>query len=543
MGILHGYLLDGSGSNLWTQSIARALCRLGETVHLVCQEPHPERFDFVARAVDYDASLRPRVLLDRRIDYPGRCILHKPALGGLLPVFVGDRYEEHDRVVPMPDLSDADIEDYVERNARALRRVVEENGVGVVLANHAVLMPTVAQRVAEARPLPFAIMPHGSAIEYVVKVDARYHRLAAAAFEGARRVFAVSPEIRDRLLGLFPGQRDLEGKTVPLGLGVDTELFSPVPRRSRPEEIRRLVETLRGAGAGRSPALVRDLRRRLRGSMSRAELLEAQAASTSYEGRLPDADCARKLSAIDWNNDAILIFVGRLIAVKGVHLLPVVMPSILERLPAARLLVVGHGPLRETLESLVWALESGEAELLRNILRWGELLEGRGRRGPFVHAQRYIEWLEARGALGGYLRAARVRRLSERVVFTGYLDHRRLRHLFPCGDVALFPSLVAEAGPLVFLEAMASGILPVGVAHGGIAASIDSVAPRLPGAVTAAMRLSADPGRTAADIVARVPRAVGLASRHGAALRRAAVERHDWESVAAAMLEALRGLR
>ncbi len=35
--ILHGYLLDGSGSNLWTQSIVRTQCRAGETVHLMCQ--------------------------------------------------------------------------------------------------------------------------------------------------------------------------------------------------------------------------------------------------------------------------------------------------------------------------------------------------------------------------------------------------------------------------------------------------------------------------------------------------------------------------
>ena len=28
--ILHGYLLDGSGSNLWTRSIVESLCRQGE---------------------------------------------------------------------------------------------------------------------------------------------------------------------------------------------------------------------------------------------------------------------------------------------------------------------------------------------------------------------------------------------------------------------------------------------------------------------------------------------------------------------------------
>ena len=54
IGILHGYLLEGSGSNLWTQSVLRAICRAGRTVHVMCQEPHPNRFDFVAQMIRYD---------------------------------------------------------------------------------------------------------------------------------------------------------------------------------------------------------------------------------------------------------------------------------------------------------------------------------------------------------------------------------------------------------------------------------------------------------------------------------------------------------
>lgn len=50
---LHGYLLDGSGSNLWTQAVARSLCRIGEDVHVVCQEREPHDFDFVAEARVY----------------------------------------------------------------------------------------------------------------------------------------------------------------------------------------------------------------------------------------------------------------------------------------------------------------------------------------------------------------------------------------------------------------------------------------------------------------------------------------------------------
>jgi hypothetical protein len=46
----------------------------------------------------------------------------------------------------------------------------------------------------------------------------------------------------------------------------------------------------------------------------------------------------------------------------------------------------------------------------------------------------------------------------------------------PCCDVAIFPSVVAEVGPLVFLEALASGAFPLGTYFAGMAASINSVA-------------------------------------------------------------------
>src|SRR5690606_39476579 len=53
LGIVHGYGFSGAGSNLWTRSVVRALCHLGHTVHVVCQESRPEAYDFVAEAISY----------------------------------------------------------------------------------------------------------------------------------------------------------------------------------------------------------------------------------------------------------------------------------------------------------------------------------------------------------------------------------------------------------------------------------------------------------------------------------------------------------
>ena len=43
--VWHGYLLSGTGSNIYTQALVREWARAGHDVTVFSQEPHPERFD------------------------------------------------------------------------------------------------------------------------------------------------------------------------------------------------------------------------------------------------------------------------------------------------------------------------------------------------------------------------------------------------------------------------------------------------------------------------------------------------------------------
>src|SRR6266487_5469949 len=198
--ILHGWLLEGSGSNLWTRSIVQSLCRRGETVHLMCQENHPDIYDFIGEARRYRLAGDVEKRFERDTPYQGRCILHQPELGETLPVFVWDKYEEYSRVVPMIELSDAEIEGYIERNIAVLSQIVAEYPITAIHANHVVLMSVVAQRVSERTGIPYSVMPHGSGIEYAAKKDARFLRYAADALSDARRVFVIGDEMRSRVL-------------------------------------------------------------------------------------------------------------------------------------------------------------------------------------------------------------------------------------------------------------------------------------------------------------------------------------------------------
>jgi len=531
--ILHGWLLEGSGSNLWTRSVVRSLCRMGETVHLVCQENHPDRYDFIAGAAVHRRDGTVDTILSRETQYPGKCYLHQPELDGTLPVFVWDKYEEYSRVVPMVDLPTSEIESYIERNVCVVSRLVRENGVSVIHANHAVLMPTVAERMVAAAGISFTVMPHGSDIEYAVKKDERFLGYASAAFEKASRIFVIGDEMRGRVLKVFAGVPGLEQKLSDLHLGVDTSDFEPLPRERRPGNIARLSQSLASLPRGKSIAQESEMLRRLPAVKDLGGLLEILMAASRYDGKRPDEAADQKVALIPWTRAPTLLFVGRLIAWKGIQSLVAALPLALDREPGLRTIVVGHGPLREAMEALIWALAAGRRDIVELIARNGGTLEGNGNvsggESALDDVRGFYDKLRNEARLDDYYATARRVLRSDSVIFTGYLTHTELRHLFPCCDVGVFPSVVREAGPLVFLEALASGCFPLGTYFGGMAASIDAVGEGIAPEIADIMKL--DPKNTVNDLARKIPLALEQAPRYRDTFARLARDRYDWSSV------------
>ena len=181
----------------------------------------------------------------------------------------------------------------------------------------------------------------------------------------------------------------------------------------------------------------------LQGEPELRRLEQALQRASNYDGRRPDTDLESKLAAIDWEKDKVLLFVGRLIAAKGLHSILAALPLILEAEPRTKLLVVGHGPMREVAEVLVAALAAGRRDWVELILQSGSILEG-GAARPLTEMRLFVDRLTTQGRLEPYLKIARQSMGSGCVIFTGYLTHRELRFLFPCCDAAVFPSVVAE---------------------------------------------------------------------------------------------------
>jgi spore coat protein SA len=116
-----------------------------------------------------------------------------------------------------------------------------------------------------------------------------------------------------------------------------------------------------------------------------------------------------------------ILYVGRLAAIKGVHVLIEAFSEILARNPRARLIIAGSS-----------------------------FFDG-ARRTPY---EAELAQLAAT--------------ISSAIVFTGYLPHTSLRFLYSACDVVVVPSLWQEPFGLVVLEAMASGTCVVASAVGGV---------------------------------------------------------------------------
>jgi glycosyltransferase involved in cell wall biosynthesis len=346
----HGYLLEGTGSNIYTQHIARAWGRLGHDVCLICQQRRAERFD-----------LGPRVRVVR------------PDIGPLLPTFVLDRYEGVE-ARHVADLTAAELARYTAANVAAIAAEIARAPVDLVLANHAIMGGPVAAA-ACGQGTPYAVKVHGSELEYAIRGRPRLAVIAREALAGAAAVFAGSGHIvavTEELLGEGAYRRAL--RIVPPG--VDTDGFAP--------------------GRGSLPALL--------------TLLEAGSVHASPDHpaeRAVDAGAAAGLAGLG----RFVLYFGKLMRQKGVHLLLDAWREVAPRHPGVGLVIVGFGDARAELEA---------------------------------------------NAPPG-------------VIFTGAMDHEQLQLLVPLAEAVVVPSVLPEAFGMVAAEAAACSVVPIVANHSGLA--------------------------------------------------------------------------
>jgi glycosyltransferase involved in cell wall biosynthesis len=551
--IFHGYLLDGTGSNVYNARLADALVRLGHEVHLLCQDRHPHEHTFVDAAGDWDAGvLRVSQLHDGPVEAEaeagavagagaarGRCTVYRPNIGGLLPVYVADRYEGIEARA-FPECSDDEIGRYIDANVAAVCELRGSVRPELALANHLVMGPVILARGLQGA-VPYAVKVHGSALEYVVKPHPeRFLGLAREGLQGARGVLVGSRHTAASLWRALDDDGSLARRTRLGPPGVDVQRFAPRQPEIAAAGVRALAAQLRRSAATSARATGH-------GEAQAIEHVEAQAiehgqARTASAFARDEHETAVALEQLRPDHDALVAFVGKLIVSKGADLLIASWPLVLERVPRARLVLVGFGAYRRALARLRDALADADMDTAREVALAGRSLESpsAGVR-PLRHLLAFLEGLRG-SERGRYLHAARAMR--ERVVFTGRLEHAELAQLLPACQAVVVPSTFPEAFGMVAAEAAACAALPISAAHSGLAEVSQELACNVPEQARAWLSFPVDDGAVralAACLLGWLTAPPELRAQTRSGLVGAVRERWSWDGVACGVIAAARG--
>lgn len=453
----HGWLLEGTGSNVYTAKVAEVWRRQGHHVIVMCQDPRPERLPFVDQVglagPEGVGGLGPTGAPRGR----GDVTVLRPEIGSLLPVFVHDEYEGFE-VKRFVDLSDEELDRYLALNADALRAVAAELPPDAVVAGHVVPGPVVARRALGERA--YVAKVHGSDLEYAVRLQDRYRELAREGLEPATAVVGASRDVLARTREVAEIEEERVHVIPP---GVDIERWRPRQREGALLDAAVRLSNLEEIVRGRRPAT--DLE--AAGALSGRDPKALDELARTYDQAIPDSNAPVALKDLAPYDGALIGYLGKLIPEKGVE-------RVLEALallgPEVRGLIVGFGTFREWLVALLAALDTGDVDGYRWLAEVSPMkLE--------------LEPEEVKAAAG----------LASRVTFTGRLDHRFAPEVVAAMDVLVVPSTLDEAFGMVAAEGAAAGALPLVARHSSLA----EVAAALEEAIGRTEALSFEPGEGA----------------------------------------------
>jgi glycosyltransferase involved in cell wall biosynthesis len=497
--IFHGYLLRGTGSNIYNANLAQALAGLGHEVHLLCQDGDAEKLAWVNRVGTWDEGTLS-VKDFRPATGEGSVTVYRPPIGRLLPVYVEDPYEGFEARA-FPRLSEEEVEHYIKVNVDAVLDVEASiGGNDAALANHLIMGPVIFAR---AGIRPYAVKNHGSDLEYIVKPYPRFVPFAEEGLEPAAAVLVGSYHTAASLWEAVPGL-DIESKTGMGPPGVDTEEFRAIPEERK------------------VPSLI-ELAAKIENGPPSTVFGREEEGAVAALGEYASAEGPR------------VMFVGKLIVSKGVDLLVAAWPLVLAANPGAKLLLIGFGAYEVGLRALVTAIGEGDLEAVRHIAEQGRALEG-GEEEPLTFLLAFLDSLP-----DGYREAAIASAGS--ISFGGRFEHDEVAGVLPASDAMVVPSTFPEAFGMVAAEGASCGVLPICAEHSGLAEVTKTLSDEVP---AAADLISFDLGRRAvADLADRIIRWLDLDPGERDEIGRDIAESADrnwsWQGVARDVISASAG--
>lgn len=454
--ITHGYLLTGTGSNLYVNNLVRELCKKGHNIFLVCQDYDPMQFDYVNEYYAFaDDNKSYKLEGEKTSSYPGKCTVFKPNLNGFLPVYVYDHYDGFE-VKEFPDCTEAEVNRYIDQNRNALEVITSNYKIDKINTNHTVMFPHIVSGLSKINEIDHYITVHGSALNFTVKKDTRFRDYAKSGFDSATEIVVDSYHAEEELLEFLDEQKweYLKKLVQIIPAGVDVSNFT-VLEQTKEQQLNTFTKNIAEAlveGKGRTSAQNKEL---LYGDRNQLPQI-CENLRASYDYRVIDQDVQEKIASIN-PEDPTILFVGKYLWTKGIYLILLGIPDILTKYPNTKFVFVGFGPFREEAEILLNYLANKDIDGLKNFISSTPYFKnGDGDVYPLLNeilSEKQADLEAQLSQVKGDLR--------ENVIFTGIISHKHLVQLLPAVDVQIAPSVFPEAFGMVAIEAMACGVSPI----------------------------------------------------------------------------------
>ena len=133
------------------------------------------------------------------------------------------------------ELSDKELKHYHQISELPLIKILEKYDLDILHANHLIYQPVAAINACNQTKTPFTIYPHGSCIEYVIKRDERYMKLALKGIMESSGLIIGNNEVRERIFKLFPKYaKKILDKSTLVGVGVGYIVVSAGLKKQTP---------------------------------------------------------------------------------------------------------------------------------------------------------------------------------------------------------------------------------------------------------------------------------------------------------------------
>lgn len=448
IGIVHGYLLNGTGSNLYVQNLCRQFCEMGHDVILFCQDKELDNYDFIESGYELNKeNTKLKKIYLKKTLYSGKCMCINPNIGQILPVYVSDDYKGFE-ALELTKINKENIENYILANENAIKTVIKNYKLDIIISNHTIMQPICTGRAINGLDSINKItVVHGSSLNFSVKKSKLLEQYAIEGLNLSDELVYLTDYSKEEFHNFFDGKFEFKGNEHVIPAGVDMKKFVPLDKNEHKiQRVEILLEMINS-------------------KVNKGKCLDSE--------KQIDQNIREKLLSINWEKDNIILYYGKYLWTKGIHNIILALPLILKEYPNTKLVLIGFGSSKKYLQYLVSALDNGDLNQLEELVRTPEKYQDNVESNSIIYSKWILDMLDNKKRRDEYLNVSQ-NKIRDKIIFTGFMNHDELSKLIPCADVVIAPSIFPEAFGLVGVEALACGVIPIQTYHSGFKCVVDT---------------------------------------------------------------------